>query len=275
MPLIDDHPREADLIDGYWSVVKLSPNVFAIGEPRYYQVNWSYLIVGSEKALLFDTGPGIRDISVVVGSLTDRPVHAMVSHLHFDHIGGFGHFEQTLMLDVPSIRSQLKDKTIHPSRYQSLAFIDGKKDMTLSVTAWIEPGGSFDLGDRTLKIISAPGHTADSAVILDVDNKMMFTGDFLYQGSLYAMLPGSSRSAYAKSADLLISESSFDTLILGAHAPTNALTPPVLSQASLIALRRQLAAVEAGAARYEGVFPRRLVIDDSVDFLTGFPWKNR
>jgi glyoxylase-like metal-dependent hydrolase (beta-lactamase superfamily II) len=47
--------------DDYYVVAELGDGAYAIGEPRYGQCNFSYLIVGSDRALLFDTGPGIRD----------------------------------------------------------------------------------------------------------------------------------------------------------------------------------------------------------------------
>ena len=49
--------------DSYYVVADLGEGAYAIGEPRYGQCNFSYLIVGSRRALLFDTGPGIRDIT--------------------------------------------------------------------------------------------------------------------------------------------------------------------------------------------------------------------
>jgi hypothetical protein len=58
--------------DDYFAVAELSEDAYAIGEPRYGQCNFSYLIVGSKRALLFDTGPGVRDIYPVVLS---RPAH--------------------------------------------------------------------------------------------------------------------------------------------------------------------------------------------------------
>jgi hypothetical protein len=42
--------------DDYFVVETIDPSTFAIGEPRYYQGNYSYLIVGTARAVLFDAG---------------------------------------------------------------------------------------------------------------------------------------------------------------------------------------------------------------------------
>ena len=73
--------------DDWFAIEEAAPGVIAIGEPRFHQINWNYLILGTKRAVLFDTGPGVRDISKVVRALTTLPVTAMPSHMHFDHTG--------------------------------------------------------------------------------------------------------------------------------------------------------------------------------------------
>ena len=58
----------------WFEVYKVRPGVLAIYEPHQAEEVFSYLIVGTKQALLFDTGMGIADIRRIVSRLTSRPV---------------------------------------------------------------------------------------------------------------------------------------------------------------------------------------------------------
>jgi len=80
-------------VDSEWfEVWDVGDDVIAIYEPMQWQEIISYLVLGSERALLFDTGMGIAPISEVVAQLTDLPVTVLNSHTHMDHIGGNAEF---------------------------------------------------------------------------------------------------------------------------------------------------------------------------------------
>src|SRR5258706_10132842 len=73
--------------DPWFEVYKIRPGVLAIYEPHQLEEVISYLIIGSEKALLFDTGMGISNIQAVAAGLTKLPISVANSHTHNDHVG--------------------------------------------------------------------------------------------------------------------------------------------------------------------------------------------
>src|ERR1700731_3846299 len=72
--------------DAWFEVYKIRPGIFAIYEPHQLEEVISYLILGDNKALLFDTGMGISNIQAVVAGLTKLPISVVSSHTHNDHV---------------------------------------------------------------------------------------------------------------------------------------------------------------------------------------------
>src|SRR5580698_1483188 len=93
----------------WFHVYPIDPQTYAISEPKYWQENVSYLLIGTRRALLFDTGPGIYSIREQVRRLTNLPVIAIPSHLHFDHVGDLEEFADVRLIDKPDLRAQVHD----------------------------------------------------------------------------------------------------------------------------------------------------------------------
>ena len=263
--------------DDYFVVQPIDASTFAIGEPRYYQGNYSYLILGTARAILFDAGTGTHDIVPVVRSLTALPVTVIPSHLHFDHVGAPGRFDQTALLDLPSLRGRVHDSRLTLGRYEFLGFIDRLNAPTFRVDKWLTPDSVIDLGDRSLRIWSTPGHTPDSVSLYDAQRRQLFVGDFMYPGHLYAFIPGASRSAYLASTRRLLANIGPATLIFTAHMadPPAPVSAPVLEFADLKALERALVAIDHWDLGATGFYPRIYPVRGPVSFATGWPWNNR
>ena len=214
----------ATWFDDWYAVTRLDEHSFAIAEPRYDQHNVNYLLVGDTRAILFDTGPGVRDIRPVVAALTDRPVTAAFSHLHYDHIAGQPHFESIASLDHPSIRALVaSDGRFTPSLLQH----GGAGRPTFRITEWWTPDARIDLGGRVLQVLSVPGHTPESLALYDAERGQLFSGDYLYPGDLFAFGPGSDLAAYRDTARRLrnVFADRPDVAIYGAHVPTSSTSP--------------------------------------------------
>ena len=75
-------------------IVSLDGQTWRIEEFDASNSVYLYLLAGTEKALLIDTGFGEIDLPAAVRSLTSLPVEVVNTHGHFDHIGGNGAFDQ-------------------------------------------------------------------------------------------------------------------------------------------------------------------------------------
>ena len=266
-------PPGAAWFDDWYTVTKLDARTFAIAEPRYPQHNVNYLIVGDARAVLLDTGPGVRDIRPVVAKLTVRPVVAAFSHLHFDHIAGQPNFASIASLDHPSIRSRVaSDGRFTPSLLQY-----GRAGRpSFRITEWWAPDAPIDLGGRVLQVLSVPGHTPESLALYDAASGQLFTGDFLYPGDLFAFVPGSDLVAYRDSARRLLdlTANRLDVAIYGAHVQ-DASASPRQGVRDLEALERAMGELVLDPAhtppwtlaRVEWIPTRRYQFDDGLVIL--------
>jgi hydroxyacylglutathione hydrolase len=271
-------------VDDYFVVEPIDERTIAIGEPRYYQGNYSYLLLGDQRAVLFDAGTGTRDIVPVVRALTTLPVTVIASHLHFDHVGALGHFDRTAVLDVPALRARVRDSMLTLGRYEFMGFTQDLVPPTFRVDEWWAAGTTIDLGGRTVRVLPTPGHTPTSVSLYDGQHHQLFVGDYLYPGHLYAFLPGSSRSAYLATTRQLLSTLDPTTRIYCAHMqdPPAPVRAPVLEVADLQALERTLNAMQEGTI--SGIdpgglgstagFPRVFPVRGIVTFATGYRWNN-
>jgi glyoxylase-like metal-dependent hydrolase (beta-lactamase superfamily II) len=262
-------------LDDYYAVADLGHGTYAIGEPRYGQCNVSYLILGTKQAVLFDTGPGLHDIRKVVLSLTALPVLAIPSHLHFDHVGNLSRFAAVALPDLPSLRSQQQGGDFALGMNQYLGFVEGFKRPTFHVTRWVAPDSEIDLGDRRLMLLSVPGHTAHSVVLLDHETNAMFAGDFIYPTAIYAFLPGANLRDYAASARRVVQHLDDSSTVYGGHGCEHLpnVDVPILHRSDVADLEKALTAAQAGASSAQrDWFPREIPVNTRMKLLAKYPW---
>lgn len=213
--------RLARWFDDWYAIQDIAQGITAIGEPRFHQVNWSYLLTGTRRALLFDTGTGVRDIAKLVRELTTLPVTALPSHLHFDHTGGLHRFTSIAMGDLAILRECERNGRLHASDDLFLGHEEGMVWTPVKVTEWLAMGSTMDLGGRRWEIVPAPGHSPDSVALLDHGNGILLAADFIYPGPLYAQVPGADLADYLASAHFLLEITDGTTRVLCAHGNPN------------------------------------------------------
>jgi len=236
--------------DAWFEVYKPAAGVFAIYEPHQAEETIGYLITGTKRALLFDTGMGISDMKKVTAELTRLPIIVLNSHTHDDHVGGNWEFETIYAMDTNFTRTNAKG-----SREDAQAEIapdqicgalpkdfDAKSYATRpwKITKYIHDGEKIELGGRNIEVIAMPGHTPDAISLFDRANGLLFTGDTYYPAPIWLFRPETDLNAYAASIRRLAALAPEVKLVLGAH------NIPVASAAVLPRLVSAFDAVRAG-----------------------------
>lgn len=119
----------------------------------------SFLLAGTEKALLIDTGASSSDARAIAETLTDLPVILVNTHGDGDHTAGNGCFSSFYITEADYTGCGMAAK------YPNSTMIS------------LTDGDIFDLGGRTISVIAIPGHTLGSVALLDNENRMLFSGD--------------------------------------------------------------------------------------------------
>jgi glyoxylase-like metal-dependent hydrolase (beta-lactamase superfamily II) len=213
--------------DPWFEVYKIRPGVFGIYEPHQLEEVISYLIIGGNRALLFDTGMGIGNIQALVAGLTKLPVSVLNSHTHNDHVGDNWRFNDVYGMDTDFTRANARGSKddaqaeLAPDELCGAlpAGFDAKAYATkpFHITHWIHDGDTLDLGGRTLKVIATPGHTPDAIALLDEKNGLLFTGDTFYLGPIYLYRPETDMDAYVASVKKLAAMAPHLQHLLPAH----------------------------------------------------------
>ncbi|MES3084882.1 MBL fold metallo-hydrolase [Sphingomonas faeni] len=177
-------PRFARWIDGTTStepetqMQRIDDDSFVIRQSviTNFEAPFLYLLFGTDRALLIDSGAGGLKIRPTVDRVIaewrrrhrNRPIRLVVahSHGHGDHHGGDDEFR-----DRP-------DTQLVGLQPQQVAAFFGIRD-------WPNTTGRFDLGHRVLDIVPTPGHEPAHIMIYDARTRLIFSGDMLYPGRLY------------------------------------------------------------------------------------------
>jgi glyoxylase-like metal-dependent hydrolase (beta-lactamase superfamily II) len=181
----------------WWRVRKVGDGVSWIDEPHiheFYRCNvWH--VRGRDRDMLVDSGMGVVSLRDWVPLVTERPLDAVASHTHFDHIGCHHEFPCRLcheaeaeILADPTRAATLADPyvtdeiftALPPAPYLSTAYAV----KSAPATRVLQDGDRIDLGDRSFEVIHTPGHSPGGIALWEAASGVLFSGDIVYDGPL-------------------------------------------------------------------------------------------
>ena len=245
-------PPLAAARDDWFDVHAVEPGVFALVESRQQQEVISWLVVGTTRALLFDTGMGMRPLRPVVARLTTLPVTVLNSHTHLDHVGGNAEFSDVRAMQTAFTQANMRGKTqAQVADEATPAALCGNTAVGFDTAAYhirpwtsagtVRPGDTFDLGGRTLDVIAAPGHTPDAIALHDRAAGLLWTGDTFYAGPIWLFMPETDLDAYLTTITTLAALAPSLRRVLPAHNTVSA------APSMLASVRDAMRAIRAGS----------------------------
>lgn len=210
----------------WFTVERLDEDTYVISEYGHWEETHCYLLVGSERAALIDTGLGVADIRAVVQRLTDLPVIALTTHAHWDHIGGHGLFSSigvheleerwlTERFPVPlaAVKANLlREPCEFPPEFDPAQY----RLYRGPVTDILHDGDEIDLGHRRVSVLHTPGHSPGHCCFYEPTRGTLYSGDLIYRGCLYAFYPTTDPVAYMHSVHR-VAQLAVDRLLPGHH----------------------------------------------------------
>ena len=214
------------IAERWFEIKQIDAAITLLWEPYLHPVWQSNIwhVRGRDRDLLIDAGMGIGDLAATLAEFVTKPLLAVGTHRHADHVGGLHQFETRYAhaLDAEEIAQPTSFVSLVVSEYpkEFVAFlrseghaaadelVDAYPHEGYDTSAYIvkpapptmivDEGDVIDLGDRAFTVMHLPGHSPGSIGLWDEDAGVLFAGDAVYDGPLYDFLPESNIADYVE-----------------------------------------------------------------------------
>jgi len=205
-----------------------------------------WLVEGRNSNMLVDTGMGVSSLRDELQDHLDKPLIAVATHYHSDHVGGLHEFEArlihraeaelmapyeaTLPLRVSALRPGFVEyfDSIGYGRLDCEFLIDALPSSGYDIDAYtvrdaaptrvVDDGDRLDLGDRSFEVIHLPGHSPGNIGLWEERSGVLFTGDAIYDGPLLDEMDDSNIGHYIATMERL--KTIPVSVVHGGHEPS-------------------------------------------------------
>lgn len=223
-----------NIANHWFELRKLGDDVTLIWEPHVVALLRCNIwhIRGRDRDLMIDTGLGVASLRSFAKCILDKPVSAVATHVHLDHIGCHHEFDDCIVhkleaagLQRPDGQATLAGPEFNPLNISTLRIppIEGYDmsgpmltalpDSDFNMQAFtikpakvgrlVEDGDVIDLGDRVFEVLHLPGHSPGGIGLWEKQTATLYSGDAIYDGPLLDTLHHSNITDYIKTMERL------------------------------------------------------------------------
>jgi hydroxyacylglutathione hydrolase len=198
------------------NAIKPAITVTSISHPPFGTNTYLLTKEGRPGCLVVDPGGwGGRRVEEAVLALGRKVELVLLTHEHFDHVGGLPALLERWPCRVICSR-ECSSAMADPMRNFSRYIVNRDVECEAKVTCCEELDGRLRWDGTELRFISTPGHSPGS-ICITVEN-LLFSGDTLLWGRKRAInLPGGNKQELQQSVSLLFHTFSPDTVVYPGH----------------------------------------------------------
>ena len=208
----------------YFKIFKINDNLYQFKDALG---SLCTLLIGSEKALVLDTCYGIGDLKEEIRKVTNLPLVVVNSHGHMDHSCGNFQFDEVLIhskdLELAKKHNSIewRKRNIESAKKANVLPISFDEDKYLKQREGnlilIDDVNEFSLGDLTIEVLPAFGHTQGSIALYCKELKLMIVSDAICQYVWIFLEESTTVKEYVETVENIL-KVDFDSFIVG-HVP--------------------------------------------------------
>ena len=130
-------------------------------------------LVGKEEVTVIDPGPAMQEHIDVITAAAPNIKQILVTHTHPDH--------------SPGVR--LLKENLHIPAYGMLTNSSKNQDQTFSPERILDDGEVFQEEEFSIEVVHTPGHASNHLCFILKEEKLIFTGDHIMNGSTVVIGP--------------------------------------------------------------------------------------
>ncbi|VVP14685.1 MBL fold metallo-hydrolase [Pseudomonas fluorescens] len=219
------------IADRWFETKRIDDRITLLWEPHVARVEQCNMwhVRGRDSDLLVDAGMGISSLKSAMSELLNKPLIAVATHSHMDHVGSLHEFEHrlahpleahqlanssaypvlcscrwpgTMRADIEAQGYEVPDILIdaYPHEgFDPFAF----RTRGAQATRLIDEGDVVDLGDTAFEVLHLPGHSPGSIGLWEKNSGTLFSGDAIYDGPLLDKIEGANLADYQRTMQRL------------------------------------------------------------------------
>ena len=134
-----------------------------------------------KEAVIIDPAADAACIEAMIARYNLRPVAVLLTHGHFDHLSAADAVRKRYGIKVYAGN---EERSVMNSSSSNLSLPFTGEGMTFEADEYFKPGEELDFAGFRIGTIPVPGHTIGSVCYYFEEQKVLFSGDTLFAGSV-------------------------------------------------------------------------------------------